>query len=341
MYIFGAIFFMVLPYMAGYSCKSILRWKETNQIETYLIGFFFLFLLQAVLFIPFVWLGKSFTDAVGIMYVIVLILVLLFALSGAAAFIKGRKKDKEPVAKIPWRKADRAYFLLMVLVFLLILVRMALGMNWFRNDTVLETVLSTIHSDSLFVTHPLTGRVMEAGMIASKKIITVPLFYAGVIQITGVEAEVFLYFVMGVVTLLCSYYANALLFFQVTNSTHAKLYVFWIVFGLLILSGDYHVDTLSYKLLYQGYEGSAICFGVILPYLLYLIVSWYRKESEEEKNTLGSRLMYLTKISMGLVVSVLVTSIGTGFVFLFMAMVIAGVCCLLKSIKEVRECKES
>ncbi len=341
MNIFGAIFFMMLPYMAGYSCKSILRWKETNQIETYLIGFFFLFFLQAVVFIPFVWLGKSLTDAVGILYLIVLILALLFVFSMVGAFIKKRKSEVEPITKSPWKKTDRAYFLLMIFVFLLILLRMAMGMDLLREDIVLETVLSTIQSDSLFVTHPLTGRIMEAGMISSKKIITLPLFYAGVVRMTGMDAGVFLYFVMGVVTLLCAYYANSLLFSQMSSSTRSKLYIFRIIFGLLILSGDYDVNVISYKLLYQGYEGSTICFGVILPYLLYLIAAWYKKESEEEKNTLGSRLMYLTKIVMGLAVSVLITGLGTGFVFLFMAMVIAGICCLLKSIKEVRECRES
>ena len=341
MYIFGAILFMVLPYLAGYSCKSILRWKETNQIETYLIGFFLLFFLQAVIFIPFVWTGKSLTDAVGVMYATTLVLLLLYIVFVIIGYANRRKKETKAVKKPTCKKADRAYILAMILIFLLILLRMALGMERLRDDIVLETVLSTIQSDSLYVTHPLTGRIMEAGMITSKKIITLPLFYAGVVRMTGLEAEVFLYIVMGVVVLLCSYYAYALLFSQVTNASRSKLYIFWTVLGLLVLAGDYHPGVISHKLLYQGYEGSTICFGVILPYLLYLVVAWYRKESEEEKNTLGSRLMYLTKIIMGFMVSILVTGLGTGVVFLFMAMVIGGICCLLKSIKEVRECRES
>ena len=341
MYIFGAILFMILPYLAGYSCKSILRWKETNQIETYLIGFFFLFFLQGLVFIPSVWMEKSLTDAVGILYVIGILLLLVFVLSMGINFINRRKKAAEPVTKTHFRKTDRVWFLLMVLFFGLILLRMALGMNLLRDDIVLETVLSTIQSDSLYVTHPLTGRVMEGGMITSKKIITIPLFYAGIIQMTGLDAQVFLYIVLGTVVLLCSYYAHALLFSQVTNLSRTKLYIFWSIFGLLVLAGDYHKDVIAYKLLYQGYEGSTICFGVILPYLLYLIVAWYRKESEEEKNTLSSRMMYLTKITMGFVISLLITGLGTGFVFLFISMVLAGICCLLKSIKEVRECRES
>ena len=341
MYIIGAVLLFIMPYLAGRTCKGILRWKETNQIETYLIGFFFLFFLQAVVFIPFVWLGKSLSAAVEVLYILALLLVLLFVLCMGIDVMGRRKKGIEPVAKQSWRKTDRACFFMMLMVFLLVLLRMALGVNLLREDIVLETVLTTIQSDSLYVTHPLTGQVMEAGMISSKKILTSPLFYAGVVQMTGVDTEIFLYFVMGVMTLVCSYYASALLFSQVSSNTRSKRYIFWIMMGLLILSGDYHSGVISYKLLYQGYEGNTICFAVILPYLLYLIVSWYRKESEEEKNTFGIRFMYLTKIVMAFAVSVLLTSLGSGFVFLFMAMVIAGICCLLKSIKEVRACRES
>lgn len=337
--ILGAVIFMLLPYMAGYSCKNILRWKETNQIETYLIGFFLLFFLQAVIFIPFVWMGKSLTDAVFCFYALLLVLAVLFAV---CVFITIRKKkNEEGAVKTPWKKADQFYFLLMIIIFLLILVRMAMGMNILRNDIMLETVLTTIQTDTLFVMHPLTGRVMEAGMITSKKLITLPLFYAAVIRMTGLEAEVFLYFVMGVVTLVSAYYANELLFSQIVQPGRFQRYLFRIILGVLILSGDYHEGVISYQLLYRGYEGSTICFAVILPYLLYLITSWYKREVSEEKPTVGSRFVYFTKILMGLLVSLLLTGMGTGFVFLFMATVIASICCLLKSIKEVRECRES
>ncbi len=341
MYIIGVILLFILPFAAGIVCKSILRWKETNQIETYLIGFFFLFFLQAVVLIPFVWMGKSLTQASGVMTVLALAVLILGLVCAIVSAVYKSKKHAGAVQKMPWKKTERAYALLMIFVFLLLLLRMALGMDLLRNDIVLETVQTTLQSDGLFVTHPLTGRVMEAGMIASKKIVTLPLFYACISQITGVDADVLLYFVMNAMVLLCSYFSVSLLFSKVSLPTRGKRNIFLIIYGLLILAGDYHMGTISYRLLYQGYEGMTICFGVILPYLLYLIISWYKKEIEEEKNTLVNRMMHLLKILLGLVVSVLVTGLGTGFVFLFMAIVLAGVCCLLKSVKEVRECKES
>lgn len=339
--IIGAVIFMMLPYLAGYSCKSILRWKETNQIETYLIGFFLLFLVQAVVFIPCVWMGTSLTYAVNLLTAVFVFIVILFFGVLFVTRIRRKKVAAADPVKVSWKKTERIYFGLMVAVFLWILFRMVSTLDVLREDIVLETVLTTLETDCLYQVHPLTGRMMEAGMITSKKILTLPLFYAAVVKMTGLDASVFLYLVMGILTLLGTYYASALLFTQVSNITRSKLYIFWLVMGMLILSGDYHTGVISYKLLYQGYEGSAICFGVILPYLLYLIAAWYQKETKEEKNTIGCRLMYIFKIGMAFLTSLLITGLGNGFVFLFMAMVIAGICCLLKSIKEVRECRES
>lgn len=339
--IIGAVLFMLLPYLAGYSCKCILRWKETNQIETYLIGFFFLFFLQGVILIPCVWLGKSLTSAGSIFLVAALVIAAISAVLGVWTFFAGRKKDKqESKLKPVWKKTDRSLLFIMIVVFLLILVRMFWGIGILREDITLETILASLQSDSLFKMHPLTGRPMEAGMIASKKIVTLPLFYACIARLTGLEADILIYLVVGGMVLLCSYYATALLFSKITVPARGKLYIFWIAYGLLLLAGDYHTDTLAYRMLYRGYDGPTICFGVILPYLLYLIVSWYKQESGEEVVAFSVRVKYVLKMLLGLAVCVVITGLGTGFVFLFMAMVIAGICCLLKSIKEVRACRE-
>ena len=125
-----------------------------------------------------------------------------------------------------------------------------------------------------------------------------------------------------------------------TVSSRGKMYVYWTVYGMLILAGDYHPDTLAYRLLYQGYEGITICFGVLMPYLLYLILSWYRDESDEESPTIKDRIGYVLKIALVFACSMVITGLGTGFLFLFLTGSVAAVCCLLKSIKEVRACKE-
>jgi len=149
-----------------------------------------------------------------------------------------------------------------------------------------------------------------------------------------------LYLVVNILVLGCSYYAGALLLNKVTVLSRSKMYAYWLIYGLLILAGDYHKSTLAYRLLYQGYEGITICFGVMIPYLLYVILSWYRSESTEDKISFYTRVSYLLKIALVFACSMVITGLGTGFLFLFMTGVIAAVCCLIKSIKEVRACKE-
>ena len=339
--IIGAVLFMLLPYPAGYSCKRILRWRETNQIETYLIGFFFLFFLQGVILVPCVWLETSLVTASSILLLMIGLLALLAGIFSVLEYVsKKREGVSEKEKRLPWKKTEKKLLLISLGLFALLLLRVILGMTVLREDVVLETVLTTMQTDSLFKAHPLTGRIMEAGMIASKKIVTLPLFYACMAWVTGMDAAVFLYLVVAVMVLLCSYFAFTLLVSKVSSLTKGKLFFGWIIYTLLLLAGDYHTDTLAYRLLYRGYDGTTICFGVILPYLLYLIVSWYKLESGEETVNLWVRIMYILKMVLGLALSVVITGLGTGFVFLFMAMVIAGICCILKSIREVRACKE-
>ena len=340
--VLGAVFFILLPYMAGYICKNILRWKETNQIETYLIGFFFLFFLQGIVLIPCVWMGKSLKAVCNIFYgcfACIVVLCVAFLIPNIIRCL--RREKKHEFVKTPRKMTERIYFLAMLLVFLLIVLRMVLALDALREDVVLETVLTTVKADSLYVMHPLTGRAMEAGMIASKKIVTPPLFYACMVKMSGLDADVLLYVIMGTISLIASYYALSLLFSRVSNVTRSKQYVFWLIYGLLILSGDYCTGVLPYQMLYRGYDGSTICFSVILPYLLYIVISWYKSECEEEKTLLSERVMYSLKIMLCFASSVVITGLGTGFLFLFMAMAVAGICCLLKSIQEVRACRES
>ena len=192
----------------------------------------------------------------------------------------------------------------------------------------------------MFTHHPLTGTIMDGGMITSKKIVTLPLFYAAFVQVFGIDARYFLYLAVNVLVLGCSYFSCALLLDKVTILNRSKMYAYWLVYGLLLLAGDYHKSTLTYRLLYQGYEGMTICFGVLMPYLLYVILSWYRSEADNEKVAFATRLMYVLKIALVFACSMVITGLGTGFLFLFMTGAVAAVCCLIKSIKEVKACRE-
>ena len=70
---------------------------------------------------------------------------------------------------------------------------------------------------------------MDGGMITSKKIVTLPLFYAALAKLIGMEADLLLYMIINVLVLGCSYYSCMLLFTKLTPITRGKIYSYWTV----------------------------------------------------------------------------------------------------------------
>lgn len=336
MEILGVILWFVMPAVAGYTVCNILRWKkETNQIETYLIGFFFLFFMQGVIFVPCVFANLSYRMATMGIFALQGVLVVL----ALVFFLLNLKKKKEK-ADPTYSKKDQFFMVTAVLIFVANVVRMAMSSHVLREDMMLETVKTTVQTRTMFQYHPLTGCMMEAGMISSKKIVTLPLFYSSFVSMTGIDAQLFLQVVVGAFVLALSSLSASLIYTRVAAVNQKKLHLFWSIYGLLVLAGDYHPATLSYRILKQGYLGETICFAVILPYLLYVVVCWYQAEGGEEKLSFVNRLQYVLKLLLPLGTSFVITGLGTGIVLLVICLFVAAACCLIKSIQEVRACKE-
>lgn len=339
MNILGVIIWFLMPAVAGYVAVKILRWKEMSQIETYLTGFFLLFFLQGLILVPLIFLNQSFRmarAAVGTVFGILAVLALIFSL----ADLKKKGKVQKEKTRSAWLKKEKVYFLLAVLVLILVALRMAGTNTVLRDDIMLETVKVTLDTETMFQYHPLTGTMMEAGMISSKKLISLPVFYSCFLSLTGISPMVFLHDVMGMMVYVVSVCATTLLYKRVGNVSRKKLYLFFVLYGLLVLSGDYHKATLAYRILYQGYLGETICYAVILPYLLYIAVSWHQDAGSEEKMTGRKRIQYILQLLLPLATSFFIAGLGTGFVLLVLCLLIAAVCCLIQSIMEVRACKE-
>ena len=340
MSILGIALWLLMPALAGYVIRHIFRWKETSQIETYLTGFFFLFFMQGVIFVPCVFLHLSFEPAR-------MILAAFFALVLLCSFIfllldikKGKFKKSPGPSSSGVTKKEKLYFIFAVTVFCLVVMRMIFSQSLLREDMTLETVRTTVATKTMFEYHPLTGQKMDAGLIASKKIITLPLLYSGIVSLTHADAWLFLNVGMGLMIYIASAFAVSLVYQKMTMFSRKNMFLLFVFYSLLILSGDYHQVTLSYKILYQGYLGETICFAVILPYLLSVVIDWYHKAGGEERLTTRERVYYMLKLLFPLMTSVFLTGLGTGLILLVLCLFIAAACCLIKSIGEVRACRK-
>ncbi len=335
MEIIGVLLVFIMPLLTGYMLCEITRQKETNQIETYLIGFFFLFFIQGVVFSACVFTGQAFGTACMLLKGIDLGIIILSCIFFVLKMIP-RIKLKTGVKHTRLRKDEGIYFGVMIFVLALVLLRVFLNANFIRQDVMLETVKTTLHSGTMFKIHPLTGQTLEAGYITSKKIITLPLFYAFMCETTKLSPNVLLYMVSIIQTIAVAILSASLFVIQMDPKNRKRIFMFVTILGVILLSGDYFDGIITQRLLCNGYAGDVICAGCILPYLLYEIKKWYDCENGENPPSAFIRISYIGKIALGLMASVFITGLATGPVFLFVIIIIAGLCALIKTIREVR-----
>jgi len=326
MEIIGVLFIFVMPLLAGYVVNIITRQKETSQIETYLIGFFLLFFLQGPLFFLSIKQNLGFAQAcqrVKIVLVVVAFLgvaVAAFRVFGAIKSRKEKNKEQDETLFVTKHgKEEKIYFVCMLFVFVIALVQIFAALPYTREDVVLETVRTTLSTDTMYQVHPLTGKNMELGMITSKQLVTLPLYYAFLADLAGLEAKVLLYVVISAFVLIASYFAVIKFAMAYFGKNRKAISLFMLIYGVMVISGTYFEYAGGYRLLYNGYAGEVICLLVMMPYVMYLLVTF------KEKKQIWQNLV---KIGICLMASLFMTGMGTGVLFILATLVIGGICCI-------------
>ncbi len=354
----GIIVILTLPYMAGYILKNIMNNKEISQIETYLIGFFFVLLLQGGIFsIGNLGLNKSFAQISNTMWIITVAIFVLFLL---LVFINMGKRIKkghhDNVYHAKWHRQDLILLAFVVLVGLAVVFRVITLKDYLRSDLMLATVRTTISTGTMFEYNPIISQPFTLGLISSKKIITLPLYYAYLISYFGIDEILLLYIVLSLQTIMCAYFACISFMVPIIRNRRKSL-IFAFFLGTVLLSGDYYSGTVGTKLLWHGYLGESIVAAVMIPYVMYVITAWYRqernyrRENADNNNTLAkteeerskkSRIresihiyvVNILKLLICLGASLFITGITAGFLIVAITIVILGICSISRFIVE-------
>ena len=278
-YMLGIVLLWIVVYLSGMLICKICGEKETSQMWKHLIGFFFLVFCQGVVFFGGQLLGWSFSKA-G------LVLTLGLLLVSAVSLLVCRKDIKLLFKKVRSFSIKKAkyprHWALLVWLFLGIILVVAFGTVTNRNDAVVETAITTLMTDSMNVYHPFTRSPMEAGIILSRKLITLPFWYSMLSVWTGLEAVDTVWILGTLITAVCSLLAfgelAGLLFFR----DFRKTWLLIVLIELLYLSGDYSVGAVGYRQLFYGYSGEVIVSTVIIPCVLSILyrfwVSFFRAD---------------------------------------------------------------
>ena len=268
----GVVLLWIVVYLSGMLVCKICGEKETSQLWKHLIGFFFLIFCQGIVFFGGQLLGWSFGKA-GL----ILTLVLLFV--SAVALLVCRKdivKFFQRIRNFSIKKAEYPrHWALLIWLFLGIAWVVVTGTVTNRNDATVETVLTTLMTDSMNVYHPFTRRPFEAGVILSRKLITLPFWYSMLSVWTGFEAINTVWVLGTLITTVCSLLAfgelAGLLFFR----DFKKTWLLIILMELLYLSGDYYVGSAGYRQLFYGYSGEVIVATIVIPCVLSLLYRFF------------------------------------------------------------------
>ena len=337
----GIVFLWIVIYITGLLFCKIGREKETSQLWIHLTGFFFLFFCQGMVFFGGQMLGFGFEKTCHI-----LILVLtIFSLLGV--FI-GRKDLVRLVEKIKGFRFSQMKYGRYKALFLWLFLGMALTISFRtvgnRNDAIVETVNRTLMTDTMYQYHPFTGQFMEEGMILSRKIITLPLWYGALSLWTGLPAVSMVCGLGSILTVGFSLMAYGELAGLLFSRDFKKTWLTVILLELLYLSGDYTMEAVGYRQLFYGYAGETILTTVTLPVVLCVLYRLFgpllREDFDKEKEgiTLWGALV---KLGLCFAVTLFLTSVVWGFIILIIAIALFVICtvgiCFMKAAIRHRE----
>ena len=318
----GIVLLWIVVYLSGMLFCKISGEKETSQLWKHLIGFFFLIFCQGIFFFGGQLLNWTFRNTA------LLLTVFLLTICFVSAFF-----CKNEIAEI-WKKAKQfrfrnmengRYWALVFWLLLGIVFVAASGTAGNRNDAMVETVQTTLMTDTMNQYHPFTRAKLELGVIMSKKIITLPFLYSMLSIWTGLDAVNTVWFLGTVLTVVCSLMAFAelggLLFFR----NFKKTWLLIVFMELMYLSGDYYIGAAGYRQLFYGYSGEVMVTTVIIPCILCILYRFFGPFLREdfpiaqEKISFGGLLF-----SLGLCIgsSFFITSVAWGILMVVVAIIL-------------------
>ena len=333
MNILGIFLILIMPLAIGIDFNFITRQKKTNQIETYLIGFFSFFLLQGVIFSLYNFVNIPFETCCDILT------YTNYGLFGLAIFVSiiGFKDYVLTDAKKHLIKKEELVSLIVLLIAIAVVVYRIISIfGYERDDIMLETVRINVLTNTVNTYNPLTGRAFELGLITSKKIITLPLLYTYWCMTYGIDARILLYIVCIIQTFVCVLIACRCAMTAVIK-LRKKQYLCLFFVAVMLTSGDYFKGSIGYKILWNGYDGAAIIAAVMIVYVIYLVMDMYRLErGDYGKASWGQRIVRIFKFLICLASTLFITGLATGALMVILCLISMIVCATLRFGKEER-----
>lgn len=269
------MFLVFAPLLVGRPVRKIMDYTGQGVIDTYLSGVLTLFIISGALQLLLLKLRRPFSDYEKI-YPLLLILISVI---GCVLFffdLRGEKQGQSRRERFigfcrTWfqSRESQIFSLLTLAAVLLCCLRIIAETPDIRGDFTLETVRTTLTTNTIYQYNSLTGIAIEEGMPIRQQILTMPFFIAFLSHVFRVEETLLLYRIFPCFVLILSFLVYGRWGGILFPSQRQKQIGFLLVISVMILVGDYAGLAPGTLLLHQGFTGNAVCAGIIIPYAMY------------------------------------------------------------------------
>lgn len=275
---------IVIPYLVGKPVRKILDYKGHDAITTYLCGVMMIFIASGGVQLLMLLKQRPFSEYEKLFAVVLVVLAFAGILLLVWELCRKRQEIIGFRKRIPefWRSRfgdweSRIFCALTAAALVLCAVRILAGTPDVTGDFTLETVNTTLETDSIYQYNSLTGMVIEEGMPIRQQILTLPFLLAFLSDIFRIDAAVLLYRLFPCYVLLLTALVYSCWGRLIFPGQSGRQYGFLFVISLLILAGDYAGLAPAALILHQGFTGNAVCAGVVLPFSMYLCMGkkWF------------------------------------------------------------------
>ena len=273
------LFLMIVPFLIGQPVRKVLDYRGRGVVDSYLCGVMTMFVVSGAMHVLMMFLNRPFSDYEKIY----LLILLAVALVGILLVVLDIKKDQDELSRKErflgfWRsfiqsRESQIFTVLTVIVLLLCVVRIFVGTHDVTGDFTMETIRTTLATDSIYQYNSLTGLVIEEGMPIRQQILTMPFFLAFLSDMFKVEAGMLLYKIFPCYTLFLAVLVYAKWAGVLFVKQRDRQILFLLIASMLLFLGDYAQAAPAALLLHQGFTGNAMCAAVVIPFAIYACMS--------------------------------------------------------------------
>lgn len=235
--------------------------------------------------VPFVLAERSFRYVSWLFSAYCLVLAVLGAVRSLLRWRKRRAEGETPELPAAAKKAGRHQILLWALFAAVLLFQLvqAVRMTYTDGDDAYYVAISTaiVDDGGMYSKLPYTG--LSTGLDTRHGLAPFPVWVAYLAALSGMEPVAVAHLVLPAVLIAFAYGTFYLLGVQLFPQRDARLPLYMLFTGILVLFGDYSIYTAENFLIARSRQGKAALCSIVIPFIFYLLLLWLKRLEKQEK----------------------------------------------------------